>query len=251
MIIERPLAQLWRDRLTVHIFYMNLTQRCRGSYMFSVMKNLTPTKIVSVTGLAILGIMCGASAIADTPNGGKKAKGSVTTATPPVTDVKATKTNATEAPDTPRNPQIDFRAFLTLSVEVEEHRKTRKVKLEKFLEMQKEPRTILLDTRSKANYDLKHLAGARHLNFSEMTKGDLAKVIPSKDTRILIYCNNNFTDNSPQFLPKMPALALNIPTYLTLYGYGYRNVYELGESVSEKDPRIKFAGTKLLFDPKH
>ena len=50
---------------------------------------------------------------------------------------------------------------------------------------------------------------------------------------------------------QMPALALNIPTYLTLYGYGYRNVYELGESVSEKDPRIKFAGTKLLFDPKH
>jgi hypothetical protein len=37
-------------------------------------------------------------------------------------------------------------------------------------------------------------------------------------------------------------LALNVPTYITLYGYGYRNVYELDELVQVTDPRIRFEG---------
>ena len=38
-------------------------------------------------------------------------------------------------------------------------------------------------------------------------------------------------------------MALNIPTYINLYGYGYRNVYELHELVKVTDPRIEFEGT--------
>ena len=38
-------------------------------------------------------------------------------------------------------------------------------------------------------------------------------------------------------------LALNVPTYVTLYGYGYRNVYELDELVKVSDPRVSFEGT--------
>ena len=38
-------------------------------------------------------------------------------------------------------------------------------------------------------------------------------------------------------------MALNIPTYINLYGYGYKNVYELDELVNVGDPRIKFEGT--------
>ena len=38
-------------------------------------------------------------------------------------------------------------------------------------------------------------------------------------------------------------MALNIPTYINLYGYGYRNVYELNELVKVNDPRITFEGT--------
>ena len=38
-------------------------------------------------------------------------------------------------------------------------------------------------------------------------------------------------------------MALNIPTYVNLYGYGYRNVYELNELVKVSDPRITFEGT--------
>ena len=119
----------------------------------------------------------------------------------------------------PSNPQVDFPGFVQLSDEVAAYRDLRKVSLNSFLEMQGENGTIVLDTRSKANFTAKHIAGAVHLNFSELTKADLARVIPSKDTRILIYCNNNFTNNSPFFANKLPSLALNIPTFVTLYGY--------------------------------
>jgi len=38
-------------------------------------------------------------------------------------------------------------------------------------------------------------------------------------------------------------MALNIPTYINLYGYGYHNVYELNELVDINDPRISFEGS--------
>ena len=38
-------------------------------------------------------------------------------------------------------------------------------------------------------------------------------------------------------------MALNIPTYINLYGYGYHNVYELNELVNVNDPLIIFEGT--------
>jgi hypothetical protein len=38
-------------------------------------------------------------------------------------------------------------------------------------------------------------------------------------------------------------MALNIPTYVNLYGYGYHNVYELNELVNVNDPRITFEGS--------
>ena len=40
-------------------------------------------------------------------------------------------------------------------------------------------------------------------------------------------------------------LALNIPTFINLYGYGYRNIYELDELVHINDPRIEFEGTEV------
>jgi hypothetical protein len=49
------------------------------------------------------------------------------------------------------------------------------------------------------------------------------------------------TQLADQAKPRM--LALNIPTYINLYGYGYRNVYELHELVRVTDPRIEFEGT--------
>ena len=38
-------------------------------------------------------------------------------------------------------------------------------------------------------------------------------------------------------------MALNVPTYINLYGYGYRNVYELDELVNVNDARVLFEGS--------
>ena len=40
-------------------------------------------------------------------------------------------------------------------------------------------------------------------------------------------------------------MALNVPTYINLYGYGYQNVYELDELVNVSDQRIEFEGTVI------
>ena len=122
---------------------------------------------------------------------------------------------------------------------------------------------IILDTRSKEMYDAKHLKGARHLNFSDFTQKNLAEILPSKKTRVLIYCNNNFENDQVYFATKVSGplvkdlttfsenkslgitMALNIPTYINLYGYGYTNVYELSELVSVNDNRIQFEGTSV------
>jgi hypothetical protein len=44
---------------------------------------------------------------------------------------------------------------------------------------------------------------------------------------------------------KPVMLALNIPTYINLFGYGYVNVYELNELVNIRDARVTFEGTEV------
>ena len=146
---------------------------------------------------------------------------------------------------------ISYQGFMELSKEVQQYRKDRLVSTASFFEMAKDPNTIILDTRSKAAFDLGHIKGAVHLNFSDFTDEKLAKTIGSKDRRILIYCNNNFTDNVRPLLLKRVELALNVPTFINLYGYGYKNVYELKDAVSIHDPEIQFVETErrpLAFD---
>ena len=50
---------------------------------------------------------------------------------------------------------------------------------------------------------------------------------------------------TPVSTAKPLTLALNIPTFINLYGYGYRNIFELGELVNTNDPRIQFEGTAV------
>jgi hypothetical protein len=148
--------------------------------------------------------------------------------------------------------KVDFEEFLKLSEETYQYRKDRLVDLERFLEMAEDSNTIILDTRSDKMYEMKHVKGAVHLNFSDFNVFDLMKVIPSQNTRILIYCNNNVNDDEMYFpskiaRPVLPSkkpisLALNIPTFINLYGYGYRNIYELSSLVSVGDRRIQFEG---------
>lgn len=95
-----------------------------------------------------------------------------------------------------------------------------------------------------------------HLNFSDFSAKKLAEMIPDKTTRILIYCNNNFiTDDGDQdddklagarqaLLTKSRPLALNIPTFINLYGYGYENIYEMADALPLDDARLTFAGSE-------
>lgn len=161
--------------------------------------------------------------------------------------------------------KVSFHDFKELVAAVEPHRAERLVDLDTFLKMSKEPGAIIFDSRSDFRYDRIHIKGARHLSFTDFTQANLQKVIPSFDTTILIYCNNNFEGNQTDFATKMfvpgesrsgdavtaqfqiqekpRMMALNIPTHVNLYGYGYQNVYELAELVSVNDPRIEFEGS--------
>jgi hypothetical protein len=160
--------------------------------------------------------------------------------------------------------KVSFNDFKNLVAEVETHREKRLIDLNTFLKMSKKPGVIILDTRSTFRYKRIHIKGAKHLSFTDFTQDNLAEVIPSFETIILIYCNNNFDGNQTDFASKvaMPItssgsiitaqfnsqkkplmMALNIPTYINLYGYGYHNVYELNELVNVNDPRINFEGS--------
>jgi rhodanese-related sulfurtransferase len=160
--------------------------------------------------------------------------------------------------------KVSFDDFKGLVAEVETHRAARLVDLNTFLKMSKEEGVIILDSRSDFRFDRIHLKGAKHLAFTDYTQDNLKKLIPDPETKILIYCNNNFDGNQTDFASKVAVprpksdkaaaaqfaaqtkplmMALNIPTYINLYGYGYHNVYELHELVKVNDPRITFEGT--------
>ena len=135
---------------------------------------------------------------------------------------------AASAQDAPGSPEIDFAGFMDVSSEVFQLRDERLLSLKAFNQMAEAPDTIILDARSRYAFELGHIDGSVNLPFSEFTDEKLAQVIPSKTTRILIYCNNNFTDDAEPIPLKRISMALNIPTFINLFGYGYENIYELG-----------------------
>jgi hypothetical protein len=148
-------------------------------------------------------------------------------------------------PETARNPLIDYEGFARNVAEVSAVRESRRVSEEDFIRMAREPGTVVLDARSERLYRLRHVEGAVNLSFPEFTAETLAAVIPTRETRVLIYCNNNF-EGAPASMPvKAISSALNVSTFVSLYAYGYRNVYELAPAVDVKASRLAFAGTEI------
>lgn len=139
----------------------------------------------------------------------------------------------------PPNPLIDYAGFQRLVGEVGPLRETRRIDWERFAAEAKAGNAVLLDARSSADFARGHIAGAVNLPFSEFTDAKLAKVLgPDRDRPIYIYCNNNFSDNVAPVVTKRVELALNIPTFVNLVGYGYGNVWELADVVSIRDARV-------------
>ena len=136
------------------------------------------------------------------------------------------------------NPRIDMEKYLAVAREAATHRESHRLTEEAFLKMSREPGTIILDARSREKYDLLHVQGAINLSFPDIATETLARTLPDRAARILIYCNNNF-ENAPEPFPtKRMDASLNVSTYISLYSYGYKNVYELGPLLDAKHTRI-------------
>ena len=127
--------------------------------------------------------------------------------------------------------------------EAAKHRETRRLTEADFLKMSGKPRTIILDARSNDKFDMLHIKGAINLSFPDIAIDSLKQTLPDKEARILIYCNNNFTNAKIPFPTKAPIASLNISTYIALYNYGYRNVYELGPQIDPKNSCLTFVTT--------
>ncbi len=150
--------------------------------------------------------------------------------------------NAFGQKDAIPNPNIDMKGFLRVAREAAKHRESRRLTEDEFISMSKEPGVIVLDARSKEKYDELHVAGALNLSFPDITVASLQSTLPDKNARILIYCNNNFLNAERPFPTKSADASLNLSTYISLYSYGYRNIYELG-------PLLDINTTKLALVP--
>jgi rhodanese-like protein len=146
-------------------------------------------------------------------------------------------------PEGVANPSIDMARFLTVATAAAAHRESHRVSEQEFLLLAREPGTIVLDARSREKYDELHVAGAVNLTFPDIAVGSLRRTIPDRSTRVLIYCNNNFVNAEGPFPTKLPAASLNLSTYIALYTYGYRNVWELGPQLDIERSILPFEGT--------
>jgi hypothetical protein len=163
----------------------------------------------------------------------------------PAPEAKAPPAPAADAATQIPNPAINMQGFLAASEAAAEHRRTRRVSEEEFLRMRAEPGTLVLDARSAQRYQQLHVRGAINLSFPDLTVESLAALVPDRNTRILIYCNNNFLGAPEPFPTKIASASLNLSTFIALYDYGYRNVYELGPLVDVRESRLPFEGSAV------
>jgi phage shock protein E len=144
------------------------------------------------------------------------------------------------------NPAIDMPGYLKVSLDAAGHRESRRLSEDEFLKMSGEVGTVVLDARSRDKYDELHIEGAISLPFSDIAIQSLADLLPDRNTRILIYCNNNFENDERAFAKKIASASLNLATYIALYNYGYRNVYELGPQLDVKTTKLRLVPIRAL-----
>jgi phage shock protein E len=149
----------------------------------------------------------------------------------------AQPSNLQPAPARPPS-RIDYPGFTRLAANVQAYRDQRLVSLERFNALAAQRSTLILDARSPEAFRAGHIRGAVNLTLADFTAGRLGDVIGDPNRPILIYCNNNFEGDRQPVPTKLIQLALNIQTFINLVGYGYRNVYELRDTVSMDDPAV-------------
>lgn len=143
--------------------------------------------------------------------------------------------------DPPIDADMDYDGFVALVQEVRPYRQARLLDWNAFAVAARQRNVLILDARSERQFAAGHIAGAVNLPLTEFSVAALAEVIgPDRNRPILIYCNNNFSEDRPPVVNKAGRLTINLSTFTHLYGYGYRNVRELGELVTMDDPRIRW-----------
>lgn len=143
------------------------------------------------------------------------------------------------------NRLIDYKAFQKIVAASAGEREAHRLTEAQFIKAMADSKAVLLDARTASKYELRHIRGAVSLPFTDFTAETLAKVIPAKGAKILIYCNNNFVGSPVSFASKAPSASLNISTYTSLRSYGYTNIFELGPLLNVRTTSILFAGTEL------
>jgi phage shock protein E len=138
------------------------------------------------------------------------------------------------------NPQMDYDGYVSLIQEVRPYRLARLIDWDSFIAAAAEPDVLILDARSERQFAQGHIAGAVNVPLTEFSEELLAEVIGRADRPILIYCNNNFSNDGPPVFLKTGRLAINLSTFTHLYGYGYRNLRELNDVMDFNDPRVRW-----------
>ena len=138
------------------------------------------------------------------------------------------------------NPQIDYPGFQRLAAQVRPYRQTRLINWAEFDRLRGQRNVLILDARSEAAFRRGHIDGAVNLPLPDFNAASLRRVIGRSDRPVIIYCNNNFSNNREPVMTKMLPLALNIQTFINLVGYGYRNVRELNDVIDFNDPRVRW-----------
>lgn len=154
----------------------------------------------------------------------------------------AGQANAQDIP----NRLIDYDAFAGQVARVGEIRQRHRINEDEFIRMAQDPGTVVLDARSAEKYAQLHVKGASNLSLPDITADELAKILPGKSTRVLIYCNNNFLNAPGAFPSKAIDASLNIYTYNVLHSYGYENIYELGPLLDIRQTKIVFEGSEVV-----
>jgi hypothetical protein len=146
------------------------------------------------------------------------------------------------------NRLIDYRGFQKIVMESAKLREKRRLTEVQFLKAMQEKGVVVLDARTDKRYAMLHIQGAINLPFTEFTAQSLAKVIPNKNTKILIYCNNNFKGSPVALASKTASASLNLSTYTSLVSYGYKNIYELGPLLDVATTKLPFAGEHVQLE---
>lgn len=126
----------------------------------------------------------------------------------------------------PANAGLDPELFRRVAKEAAAFRAPRCISEASFGRMRREPGAVVLDTRPRAAYEQQHLDGAISFDLATLDETALKRLLPDPQQRILLVGEHNFA------APVAPAASTpNIVAYVTLYGYGYRNVFELAPAI--------------------